>query len=74
MEEVKQMPNTDKILEIPISYEQKGIAKGKEIGKETGKEIGKEIGKGIGIDITKKSIAIKRDPKPMCLGSLFVFL
>lgn len=41
MEEVRKLPEADLILELPISYEEKG----KEIGKEIGKKIGEEIGR-----------------------------
>ncbi|TRM10724.1 hypothetical protein FH966_02765 [Lentibacillus cibarius] len=34
MKEVKKSPDAEKIMELPISYEEKG----KEIGKEIGKE------------------------------------
>jgi predicted transposase/invertase (TIGR01784 family) len=36
MEEIKKMDNAEKILEIPISYEEKGIKKGIEKGIEKG--------------------------------------
>ena len=38
MKEVEKMPEAKKLLELPISYEEKG----KEIGKEIGKKIGKK--------------------------------
>ncbi|TRM10725.1 hypothetical protein FH966_02770 [Lentibacillus cibarius] len=38
MKEVKKSPDVEKIMELPISYEEKGKEKGKEIGKEIGKE------------------------------------
>ncbi|GEN30124.1 hypothetical protein CQU01_03620 [Cerasibacillus quisquiliarum] len=38
MEEVKKMDNADKILELPISYEERGIKKGLEAGVESGKK------------------------------------
>ena len=38
MDQAKALDNAEDILEIPISYEEKG----KKIGKEIGKEIGRE--------------------------------
>ena len=32
MDEIKHLDEADQIMEIPISYEEKGIEKGKEIG------------------------------------------
>ncbi len=61
MEEIKQLDNADKIMELPISYEERGIAKGKEIGEKVGKEIGREIGKQIGI----KEVALEMLRKGM---------
>ena len=55
MKEISELPEAEKILEIPISYEEKG----KEIGKEIGKKIGKKIGKEIGKELGKKEVAIE---------------
>ncbi|MDY0406371.1 Rpn family recombination-promoting nuclease/putative transposase [Virgibacillus sp. 179-BFC.A HS] len=50
MEEIKHMDEADKIMEIPISYEEKG----KEIGKKIGEEIGKKMGKEEGIKLGRE--------------------
>ncbi len=43
MKEIKQMDDADKILEIPISYEERGIERGKaEEAKRVAKEMLKE--------------------------------
>ncbi|QKY68733.1 transposase [Lentibacillus sp. CBA3610] len=51
-DEIKRMDEADKIMEIPISYEEKGKEKGKEIGKaEEKKEVAfKMLNKGSSID------------------------
>src|SRR5699024_5375393 len=36
MAEVEKLPEADEIMKLPISYEEKGIQKGKEIGKKEG--------------------------------------
>ncbi|MEN1967761.1 hypothetical protein WMZ97_06725 [Lentibacillus sp. N15] len=64
MKEIKQLDNADKIMELPISYEERGIEKGKELGKEIGKEIGKELGKKNGI----KEVACEMLKKGMSIG------
>ncbi|MUV37660.1 hypothetical protein JNUCC1_01466 [Lentibacillus sp. JNUCC-1] len=38
MEKVKHSPDMEKIMELPISYEEKGKRIGEEIGKEMGKK------------------------------------
>ncbi|UJL48301.1 transposase [Virgibacillus sp. NKC19-16] len=38
MNEVQQLDNPDEILELPISWEERGIKRGREEGKEAGKE------------------------------------
>ncbi|HEY4600096.1 MAG TPA: hypothetical protein VIG73_02195 [Cerasibacillus sp.] len=38
MEEVKKMDDAEKILELPISYEERGIKKSIEKGVERGKK------------------------------------
>ncbi|GGB60295.1 hypothetical protein GCM10011409_42070 [Lentibacillus populi] len=35
MEEIKQLDEADKVLEIPISYEEKGKKEGREEGKRS---------------------------------------
>src|SRR5699024_9325306 len=45
MNEVRRLKDAEEILEIPISYEEKGKAIGKEIGKREGKREGKKEGK-----------------------------
>jgi len=34
MEDVEKLPEAYEIMKLPISYEEKGIKKGKEIGKK----------------------------------------
>lgn len=55
VDEIKHMDNADKIMEIPISYEEKG----KEIGREEGKKEGKEEGKGEGIRLVAQEMLRK---------------
>lgn len=56
VEEIKNSPEAEKILEIPISYEEKG----KEIGKELGKKIGKEIGiKEVVMKMLRKGVNVE---------------
>ena len=45
MEEIKKMDDAEKILELPISYEEKGIKKGVEKGIKKGVEKGIKKGK-----------------------------
>ncbi|MCM3741499.1 Rpn family recombination-promoting nuclease/putative transposase [Oceanobacillus luteolus] len=52
MEEIRNLPEAEKILEIPISYEEKG----KELGKEIGKEIGK---KEVATEMLKKGLSVE---------------
>jgi len=40
MAEVEKLPEADEIMKLPISYEEKGIQKGKEIGKKEGEAQG----------------------------------
>ncbi|MEN1967760.1 DUF4351 domain-containing protein [Lentibacillus sp. N15] len=68
MKEIKQLDNADKIMELPISYEERGIEKGKELGKELGKEIGKEIGKELGKKNGIKEVACEMLKKGMSIG------
>ncbi|MEW9674897.1 DUF4351 domain-containing protein [Lentibacillus sp. L22] len=51
--EIKQLPDAEKIMELPISYEERGIEKGKEIGKEIRtKEVAREmLKKGMSIEL-----------------------
>lgn len=52
MKELEMLPEADKIFEIPISYEEKGIEKGKIIGK---KEVALEmLKKGMSINLIAK--------------------
>lgn len=52
MEEVKQMDDAEKIMKLPISYEEKGIEKGKE---EESRRVAKEmIKEGLSIDVIAK--------------------
>lgn len=56
MDEIKELPEADKILEIPISYEEKG----KEIGMKIGKEVGKEIGKKeVAFEMLKEGLSLE---------------
>ncbi|WP_306798642.1 hypothetical protein [Oceanobacillus saliphilus] len=49
MKEIQNLPETEEIFEIPISYEEKGKEKGKEIGK---KEVAMEmLKKGLSMDL-----------------------
>src|SRR5699024_5596657 len=54
VKQAKRLDNAEEILEIPISYEEKG----KEIGKEIGKEMGQKIGEKIGREETQSTIAL----------------
>ncbi len=58
MKQAKRLDNADEILELPISYEEKGKEIGKEIGTEIGKAIGKELGKEIGREEAQNKIAV----------------
>ncbi|GGB50855.1 transposase [Lentibacillus populi] len=63
MEEIKQLKDADKILEIPISYEEKGKKIGKEIGKELGiKEVALEMLKeGASIEFIAKVTHLNKE-------------
>ncbi|GEN30119.1 hypothetical protein HNQ35_000175 [Cerasibacillus quisquiliarum] len=56
MEEVKKMDDAEKILELPISYEERGIKKGLEKGIETGVERGK---KEVALEMLKEGLSIE---------------
>lgn len=49
MAEVEKLPDAEKIMELPISYEERGIRKGREEGKAEGKAEGKVEGEVEGI-------------------------
>ena len=51
MEEFNILSEAEMVLQLPITYEEKGKKIGKKIGKDIGIEIGMEIGKAIGIEI-----------------------
>lgn len=55
MEEVEKMPDAEKVLELPISYEERGIAKGKEIGKEIGEVQEK---RKVALEMLKKELSV----------------
>ncbi|GGB38854.1 hypothetical protein GCM10011409_15460 [Lentibacillus populi] len=71
MEEIKHMDDADRIMEIPISYEERGKEKGKEIGREEGiRQVAMEmLRKGAAVNfisevtkLSKKEIeALKRE-------------
>src|SRR5699024_6928873 len=50
VKQAKRLDNAEEILEIPISYEEKG--------KEIGKEMGQKIGEKIGREETQSTIAL----------------
>ncbi|GEN30118.1 hypothetical protein HNQ35_000176 [Cerasibacillus quisquiliarum] len=56
MEEVRKMDDAEKILELPISYEERGIKKGLEKGIETGVERGK---KEVAFEMLKEGASIE---------------
>ncbi|WP_235802032.1 transposase [Ureibacillus massiliensis] len=58
MQEVKRLDPSErvKIMELPISYEERGIEKGKEIGKEIGKE---EATHKIAKELLKKGLPLE---------------
>ena len=57
MAEIKQSPEAENILELPVSYEERGIRKGFEQGMERGIELGlvkvarKMLRKGIATEL-----------------------
>ncbi|MGY0691481.1 Rpn family recombination-promoting nuclease/putative transposase [Virgibacillus sp. FSP13] len=53
VKEIKQLDDADKILELPISYEERGIEKGKEIGEQSGvKKVAREmLKKGLSVEL-----------------------
>ncbi|WP_199794657.1 Rpn family recombination-promoting nuclease/putative transposase [Lentibacillus sp. Marseille-P4043] len=60
MKEIKQMDDAEKILELPISYEERGIEKGKKIGEQIGKERGEQSGiKKVAREMLKKGLSIE---------------
>lgn len=56
MNEINYMDEAEriKIMEIPISYEKKGIEKGKEIGKEIGEKSGK---RKVAVEMLKEGLS-----------------
>lgn len=56
MSEVNHLPEANKILELTVSYEERGKEKGKKIGTKIGKKIGK---KEVAIEMLKENIDIK---------------
>ena len=56
MKEVEKLPEAEKIMELPISYEEKGIKKGKEIGKKEGEAQGV---KKVAIEMLRKGLAVE---------------
>jgi len=58
MTEAKKLDQADEVLELTISYEErgkeKGIKEGKELGIKEGRELGIEEGKELGIEEGKK--------------------
>lgn len=63
MKEIEDLPEAEKILEIPISYEEKGKELGKEIGKEIGKkEVAMEmLKKGLDVNLIAEVTHLKRE-------------
>jgi predicted transposase/invertase (TIGR01784 family) len=66
MEEVRKLPEADEILELPISYEERGKAIGYKEGKLDGKLEGKRevalqlLGKGLTIDFVAEVTGLKK--------------
>src|SRR5699024_8752549 len=54
MTEAKKLGQADEVLELTISYEERGKEKGRELGIEEGKELGIEEGKELGIEEGKE--------------------
>lgn len=59
MEEARRYEDADEILEIPISYEERGKKKGLEEGKKVGLEQGKKEGMEEGLERGKKEVALE---------------
>ncbi|WP_077325381.1 Rpn family recombination-promoting nuclease/putative transposase [Virgibacillus siamensis] len=59
MKEIRQMGDAEMLSELPISYEEKGIAKGMEKGMEKGKQLGKlEEAKRVAKEMLKEDAPI----------------
>ena len=60
MEEVKKMDDAEKILELPISYEERGVRKGIKKGVEKGIKKGKKEGKvEVALEMLKEGSSIE---------------
>ncbi|GIN70763.1 hypothetical protein J14TS2_12380 [Bacillus sp. J14TS2] len=55
MEEIQKLPDAEKIMELPISYEERGKIIGRQEGKQEGKREGKKEGKQEG----KQEVALQ---------------
>jgi len=58
MSEAKKLDHADEVLELTISYEEKGRELGIEEGKELGIEEGKKVGLQHGKELERKEIAL----------------
>ncbi|HLR52988.1 MAG TPA: hypothetical protein VK072_08970 [Candidatus Avamphibacillus sp.] len=56
MAEVEKSPEAELLKNLPISYEEKGIKKGKEIGKKEGEAQGV---KKVAIEMQRKELAVE---------------
>src|SRR5699024_5822484 len=54
MTEAKKLDQADEVLELTISYEERGKEKGRELGIKEGKELGIQEGKELGIEEGKE--------------------
>ena len=62
MTEAKKLDQADEVLELTISYEERGKEKGRELGIQEGKELGIQEGKELGIE-EGKELGIKEGKK-----------
>ena|SRR5699024_1156660 len=54
MTEAKKLDQADEVLELTISYEERGKEKGRELGIKEGKELGIKEGRKLGIEEGKE--------------------